>query len=207
MCSHRLYVDDMLIFGTSLEVVCETKKFLKHYVEKILRKFEHFDCKPVSTLYDPSSQLKKNREHSVAQIEYAQIIGSLMYLMNYTRPDIAYAVDEMKSTSGYVFILGGSAVSWKSAKQTCITQSTMEAKFIALEKASSEVECLINLLANISLWARPAPSVSMRCDSQTTIIKAKSKRFNGKNRHIRLRYNTVQQLLEMGIISLEFVRS
>ena len=97
-----LYVDDMLIFGTNLEVVCETKKFLgskfdmkdlgeagvilgikititpnglkfsqEHYVEKILRKFEHFDCKPASTPYDPSSQLKKNREHSVAQIEYA----------------------------------------------------------------------------------------------------------------------------------------
>ena len=121
-----LYVDDMLIFGTSLEVVCETKKFLgskfdmkdlgeakvilgikitrvpnglklsqEHYVEKILRKFEHFDCKPVSTPYDPSSQLKKNREHSVAQIEYPQIIGSLMYLMNCTRPDIAYAVGRL----------------------------------------------------------------------------------------------------------------
>ncbi|KAL6313306.1 hypothetical protein AAG906_018674 [Vitis piasezkii] len=62
---------------------------------RILRKFEHFDCKPVSTPYDPSSQLKKNREHSVAQIEYAQIIGSLMYLMNCTRLDIAYAVGRL----------------------------------------------------------------------------------------------------------------
>ena len=43
----------------------------QHYVEKILRKFEHFDCKPVLTPYDPSSQLKKNIEHSVAQVEYA----------------------------------------------------------------------------------------------------------------------------------------
>ncbi|KAJ9684091.1 hypothetical protein PVL29_016537 [Vitis rotundifolia] len=287
-----LYVDDMLIFGTNLEVVCETKKFLgskfdmkdlgeaevilgikiirtpnglklsqEHYVEKILRKFEHFDCKPVSTPYDPSLQLKKNRELSVAQIEYAQILGSLMYLMNYTRPDIAYAVgrlsrytqspnqdhwtairrvlkylrgtinyglcfsgfpsvlegfsdanwisdsDEMKSTSGYVFILGGSAVSWRSAKQTCITRSTMEAEFIALEKASSEAEWLRNLLADIPLWTRPAPSVSMRCDSQAAIAKAKSKIFNGKNRHIRLRHNIVRQLLETGVISLEFVRS
>ena len=121
-----LYVDDMLIFGTNLEVVCETKKFLgskfdmkdlgktevnlgikisrtpnglklsqEHYVEKIQRKFEHFDCKPVSTPYDPSSQLKKSREHSVAQIEYAQIIGSLMYLMNCTGPDIAYVVGRL----------------------------------------------------------------------------------------------------------------
>ena len=67
----------------------------EHYVEKILRKFEHFDCKPVSTLYDPSLQLKKNIEHSVAQREYAQIIGSLMYLMNCTRPDIPYAVGRL----------------------------------------------------------------------------------------------------------------
>ena len=43
----------------------------EHYVEKILRKFEHFDCKLMSTPYDPNSQLKKNREDSVAQIEYA----------------------------------------------------------------------------------------------------------------------------------------
>ena len=121
-----LYVDDMLIFGTSLEVVCETKKFLgpkfdmkdlgeaevilgikitrtpnelklsqEHYVEKILRKFERFDCKLVSTPYDPSSLLKKNKEHSVAQIEHAQIIGDLMYLMNCTRPNIAYAIGRL----------------------------------------------------------------------------------------------------------------
>ncbi|KAL6348709.1 hypothetical protein AAG906_019444 [Vitis piasezkii] len=156
--------------------------------------------KVLSTSYDPSSLLKKNREHSVAQIEHAHIIGSLMYLMNCTRLDIAYAVefsdanwisdsDVMKSTSGYVFIFGGSIVSWKSTKQTCITRCTMEAKFITLEKTSFEVEGLRNLLADIPLWTRPTPSVSMRCDSQATIAKAKSKMFNGKNRHVRLRHN------------------
>ncbi|KAL6339065.1 hypothetical protein AAG906_024216 [Vitis piasezkii] len=145
----------------------------EHYVEKIIRKFEHFDCKPVSTPYDPNSQLEKNKEHSVAQIEYAQIIGILIYLMNYTRPDIAYAVgfsnvnwisdsDEMKSTSRYVFILGGSAVSWKSAKRTCITRFTMETEFIVLEKTSSKAEWFRNLLVDISLWTRPTPSMSMR---------------------------------------------
>ncbi|KAL6315887.1 hypothetical protein AAG906_013231 [Vitis piasezkii] len=139
------------------------------------------------------SQLKKNREHNVAQIEYAQIIESLMYLMNCTKLDIAYAVDsdEMKSTSGYVFTLGGSVVSWKSTKQTCITRSTMEAEFIALEKTSSKVECLRNLLADIPLWTRPTLSMSMHCDSQVAIAKTKSKIFNGKNRHLRLRHNIV----------------
>ena len=81
----------------------------------------------------------------------------------------------MKSTNGYVFIFGGSIVSWKSTNQTCITRCTMEAKFIALEKTSFEAEWSEKLLADIPLWTRRTSSVSMRCDSQATIAKAKSK--------------------------------
>lgn len=42
---------------------------------------------------------------------------------------------ETKSTSGYVFTLGGSVVNWRSAKQTIIGRSTMESLFGALELA------------------------------------------------------------------------
>ena len=80
----------------------------------------------------------------------------------------------------------------------------MEAEFIALENASSEAKWLRNLLADIPLWTRLALSVSMRCDSQVAIAKVKSKIFNKKNRHIRLRHNIVRQLLETMVISLEF---
>ena len=64
---------------------------------------------------------------------------------------------EMESTSGYVFILGESAFSWKFAKKTFITQSTMKAEFIALEKASSEAEWLRNLLADIPFMDETSP--------------------------------------------------
>ncbi|KAL0383167.1 UNVERIFIED_CONTAM: Secreted RxLR effector protein [Sesamum calycinum] len=47
---------------------------------------------------------------------------------------------DTKSTSGYVFTIGGGAVSWKSSKQTCIARSTMEFEFIALDKAGEEAE-------------------------------------------------------------------
>ena len=40
----------------------------------------------------------------------------------------------------------------------------------------------------------------------TAIAKAKSKMFNGKNKHLSLRHNIVLQLLETGVISLNFVR-
>ena len=122
-----LYVDDMLIFGTSLSVVHSTKRFLASrfdkkdmgeakvilgvkitrmgdsimisqelYVEKILKRFEHFDAKPMSTPYDSNTHLMKNRGDPVGKAEYAHIIGSLMYLMNFSRPDIAYAVCRLR---------------------------------------------------------------------------------------------------------------
>ena len=40
--------------------------------------------------------------------------------------------NEIKSTSGYVFTLGGGGVAWKSSKQTLVATSTMESEFIVL---------------------------------------------------------------------------
>ena len=93
------------------------------------------------------------------------------------------------------------------AKQTCITRSTTEVKFIALEKTSSKAKWLRNLLVDIPLWMRPTSSMSMHCDSQVAIAKVKNKIFNGKNKHIHLRHNIVIQFLETRVISLGFVRS
>ncbi|GJT04963.1 hypothetical protein Tco_0839425 [Tanacetum coccineum] len=49
-------------------------------------------------------------------------------------------IKNSRSTSGYVFTLGG--VSWKSFKQTVIAKSTMESEFIALDKCGEEAEWL-----------------------------------------------------------------
>jgi len=41
-------------------------------------------------------------------------------------------IDELYATSGYVFTIGGGAVSWRSCKQTILMRSTMEAELTAL---------------------------------------------------------------------------
>ena len=46
----------------------------------------------MSTLYDANTHLMKNQGDPMGQAEYAQIIGSLIHLMNFSGPDIAYAV-------------------------------------------------------------------------------------------------------------------
>lgn len=66
-----------------------------NYVEKILRRFGHFDTKPALTPLEASCKLKKNDGEAISQLQCSQIIGSLMYLMNSTRPDIAYSVNRL----------------------------------------------------------------------------------------------------------------
>nr|GEY03300.1 ATP phosphoribosyltransferase 1, chloroplastic [Tanacetum cinerariifolium] len=115
--------------------------------------------------------------------------------------------NEGKSTSGYVFTLGGAAVSWKSSKQTVNTISTMEAEFVALDKAAEEAEWLRSFLKGILLWPKPVTGVCIHCDSMAALTRAKNQIYNGKSRHIRRRHNKIQDLLRNGIISIDYVKS
>ena len=56
-----------------------------HYVENVLGRFGYSDYKPISTPYDASLILRKNKRIMQDQLRYSQIIGSLMYLASATR--------------------------------------------------------------------------------------------------------------------------
>jgi hypothetical protein len=73
--------------------------------------------------------------------------------------------DETKATSGYVFTLGGGAVSWKSCKQTILMRSAMEAELTALDIATVEAEWLQELLMDLPVVEKPIPAIPMNCDN------------------------------------------
>ncbi|GJW55128.1 zinc finger, CCHC-type containing protein [Tanacetum coccineum] len=181
-----------------------------HYIEKVLKKFNYFDCTRVSTPIDTSEKLMPNNGQVVSQLEYSRVIGCLMYVMTCTRPDIAFDIsntEDNSSTSGWVFLLGGGAVSGASKKQTCIISSTMGSEFMALAAASKEAEWLKNLLFEIPLWSKPIAPISIRCDSAATLAKAYSQMYNGKSRHLGVGHSMIRELITNGVISIEFVRS
>ncbi|GKC00125.1 zinc finger, CCHC-type containing protein [Tanacetum coccineum] len=100
---------------------------------------------------------REDKGRAVDQLEYSRAIGCLMYAMTSTRPDIAYAVGKLSrhtSITGWVFLLGGGAISWASKKQTRITDSTMEVEFVTLAATGKEAEWLRNLIYEISLWPK-----------------------------------------------------
>ncbi|KAJ9556386.1 hypothetical protein OSB04_011000 [Centaurea solstitialis] len=87
---------------------------------------------------------------------------------------ITHVEEDHSSTTGWVFLLGGGAISWASKKQTCITNSTMESEFVALAAAGKEAESLRNLIYEIPLWSKPIAPISIHCDSAVTLAKAYS---------------------------------
>ncbi|XP_043703860.1 secreted RxLR effector protein 161-like [Telopea speciosissima] len=66
--------------------------------------------------------------------------GYPVVLEGYTDASWIIESEDHSSTSGWIFTLGGGAVSWGSKKQTCIDDSTMAAEFVALAFGSKEAE-------------------------------------------------------------------
>ncbi|GJU25283.1 zinc finger, CCHC-type containing protein, partial [Tanacetum coccineum] len=66
-----------------------------HYIEKVLKKFNYFDCTPVSTPIDTSEKLIPNNAQTVSQLKYSRVIGCLIYTMTCTSPDVALVVGKL----------------------------------------------------------------------------------------------------------------
>ena len=65
------------------------------YIKKVLEKFKIYDDGLVRTPIDVNLHLTKNKGQGISQLEYSRIIASLMYIMNCTRPNIAYAISKL----------------------------------------------------------------------------------------------------------------
>lgn len=115
--------------------------------------------------------------------------------------------EDNSSTSGWVFVYGGGAISWASKKQMVIADSTMSAEFIALASAANEAEWLRNLMFEIPLLPKPISPVAIHSDCTTALGRAYSQVYNGKSRHIALRHSLVQDLIIHGVITLDYVNT
>jgi hypothetical protein len=69
-------------------------------------------------------------------------------LLGYCDADYAGDVDKRKSTSGFVFMMNGAAISWASKLQPTVAMSTCEAEFVAAANAAKEALWLQTLLGD-----------------------------------------------------------
>ena len=72
-------------------------------------------------------------------------------VIGYSDSDFVGCVDTRKSTSGYIFLLSGGAISWRSTKQTLVALSTMEVEFVACYEATTQTLWLRNFIIGLKI--------------------------------------------------------
>ena len=102
-------------------------------------------------------------------------------LIGFVDSDYVRDLDMRKSTTCYVFTLGGGAISWRSMLQPTVALSTTEAEYMAAVECAKEavwLHCLVNELGVSQ------DLVKLYCDNQSAIYLAKIQVFHARTKHI-----------------------
>lgn len=193
---------------------------------------------------------------------YQKYIGSLIYLMVQTRPDIAFAIgalarymanpskshftaiyklwgyikrtknlgllyknkqslssypritgfcdsdwggnrDTRRSTTGYLFLLGGTPISWASKLQKTVALSSCEAEYMALTEATKELYYLYSIYNELPLL-KPSFNNLIYTDSQSAIELAKNPLYHPRTKHVAIKYHYIRESLLDKRINLVF---
>ena len=121
-------------------------------------------------------------------------------LLAYTDSDYAGDVEDRKSTSGYVFILNSSAISWCSKKQPIVTLSTTEAEFVAAAVCTCQAIWIRRILKELRYNDQNCTYIW--CDNSSTIKLSKNPVMHGRSKHIDVRYHFLRNLTREGLIDL-----
>ncbi|KAL6331379.1 hypothetical protein AAG906_011316 [Vitis piasezkii] len=131
--------------------------------------------------------------------------SSHLEIVGYSDSDFAGCLDSRRSTSGYVFMLAGGAVSWKSVKQTLIASSTMEAEFIACYEASNHGIWLRNFITQLRIIDGIEKPLRINCDNKAAELYSKNNRSSSKSKHIDIKFLVVKERVQSLQVSIEHI--
>lgn len=64
-----------------------------------------------------------------------------------------------------MFYIGGGAITWRSIKQSCIADSTMEAEYVATDETAKEAVWLRNFLIDLGMVQMKRLPITLFCDN------------------------------------------
>ncbi|RSH93081.1 hypothetical protein EHS25_007434 [Saitozyma podzolica] len=111
--------------------------------------------------------------------------------------------DTRRSTTGHIFMLGGSAIVWTSRRQATVASSTVEAEYVAVSEAAREAVWLKGLLDELGVT--PKEPTPLWCDNQGAIRLARNPGTHRRTKHIAIRWHLIRELIEDGVVRLGYV--
>nr|GEY10940.1 hypothetical protein [Tanacetum cinerariifolium] len=225
-------VDDILIMGNNIPRLKEVKDYLgkcfsmkdlgeatyirdrsrrltglsqSGYIDKILKKYNMHNSKKgyltMEVKHDLSNELCASTPEDVAYIKkvpYASAVGSIMYAVRCTWPDVAFA----QNLTGYVFVVNGGAVDWKSKKQTAIAMHSVQAEYVAASEAAMEAVWIRKFIGDLGVTPSINKPINMYYDNSAAIIFTNEPGIITCARHFLWRYHYVREQVETGEIKL-----
>ncbi|CAI7833084.1 unnamed protein product [Closterium sp. NIES-53] len=141
--------------------------------------------------------------------EYRQKVGSLQFaasesleLIGYVDTDDVGDKQKWTSTSGYMFVYGGAAVSWSSSRIKCATLSSTESKYIAAMNACKEGRRL-RFLAEFNQLDAGKPTI-LSVD-KSAITAAEGLGLTGNLKHMERRYAWLQHMVRRRKFELKYI--
>lgn len=126
-------------------------------------------------------------------------------ISGYSDADWAGDVNDRKSTSGYIFLKSGAAITWSSRKQSCVALSTAEAEYVALSSATQEAVWLRQLISEL-VASSDEPTVIYE-DNQSAIAISKNPKYHGRTKHIDIKFHYVRDQVAHKSVKLMYCPS
>ncbi|CAI7842947.1 unnamed protein product, partial [Closterium sp. NIES-54] len=125
-------------------------------------------------------------------------------LVGYTDADDAGDKQNRTSTGGYIFVLGGAAVSWASQRTRCATLSSTESEYVAAVEAGKEARRLRFLLAEFQLLRSEEPT-TLFVDNSSAISVAGGMGLKGSLKHMERRHMWLQHMVKRRKLQLQYI--
>ena len=95
-------------------------------------------------------------------------------------------------------MLNGGAISWRSGKQSVVTQSTMESDYIVACEPSNEALWLKKFVIELGVFPSCTGLVGFFCDNTGSIANVKEPRTNSTAKHVLRKFHVTRDYVRDG---------
>ena len=131
--------------------------------------------------------------------------GDEAIIEGYCDSDYAGDKDTRRSVTGYAIYLNGCLIAWKSKSQRSVTLSSSEAEYVSISEIAKDLLFVKQNLEFADVTIRYP--IIVHVDNIGAIYMAENGSSSNQTKHVNTRYHFVRELIEEGIIKIEFVKS
>ncbi|GJZ36119.1 retrotransposon protein, putative, ty1-copia subclass [Tanacetum coccineum] len=110
--------------------------------------------------------------------------------------------DDLRSQTGYVFVMNRGAVDWKSSKKSTTAMSSMEAEYIAVAKAAMEAIWIRKFISGLGVVSSIDKPMDMYCYNTCVITIADKPGVQKGAEHFRRKYHFIREAIQEGDIHI-----